>query len=66
MDLMIRSIISHFFPNSCLACEKEIDPGHYLCFECLNSMAGPIMAPLELPYIDSAFSYWKYESPMRE
>lgn len=66
MDLMIRSIISHFFPNSCLACEKEIDPGYYLCSECLNSMAGPIMAPLELPYIDSAFSYWKYESPMRE
>jgi len=66
MDLMLKAVISHFLPNYCLVCEREIDPVDYLCKDCMNSIRGPIMAPFELVNIDSAHSYWKYESPLKE
>jgi len=66
VDLMLKTVISHFLPNYCLVCEREIDPADYLCKDCLNSIRGPIMAPVELVNIDSAHSYWKYESPLKE
>jgi competence protein ComFC len=64
--LKISRVISHFFPNRCEACDCEIEVDAVLCSECGKLIKGPIMAPFELAHIDRAYSYWSYDTPLRE
>lgn len=66
MALKISRVISHFFPNRCEVCNCEIELGAVLCGECEKLIRGPIMAPFKLAHIDRAYSYWSYDTPLRE
>lgn len=59
-------MVSLFFPNRCLSCGMDISLQKSLCEECAELIDGPVMAPFSLPYLKRAYSYWRYETPLKE
>lgn len=64
--MIVSRFLSNFFPNYCPGCGGEIDFNETLCVECANAIKGPLLAPFKLPHVESAYSYWFYETPLKE